>query len=165
MNKIWYQFKEQRFIFQMRPLAFKCLSGMDWKIFENLEKAWKLPRLLCDSPAEGRFCESFLDLFKRFYSMNFITKGIKWNLKICSLNWYQIWIKNFFRTTLNMTVKKASLHIYGVRQMFNSVSVCRTRLTRLRNESYSDSFQAVFAWSCGRAKCQCCTATVTVVVY
>ena len=35
----------------------------------------------------------------------------------------------------------------------------------LRNELCSDSFHAVLAWSCGRAKCQCCTATVTVVVY
>ena len=38
-------------------------------------------------------------------------------------------------------------------------------LARLRNELCSDSFHAVLAWSCGRAKCQCCTATVTVVVY
>ena len=29
----------------------------------------------------------------------------------------------------------------------------------------SDSFHAVLALSCGRAKCQCCTATLTVVVY
>ena len=35
----------------------------------------------------------------------------------------------------------------------------------MRNELCSDSFHAVLAWSCGRAKCQCCTATVTVVVY
>ena len=43
---------------------------------------------------------------------------------------------------------------------------CRTRLTRLRNELvYSDSFHAVLAWSCRKAKCQCCTATVTFVVY
>ena len=41
----------------------------------------------------------------------------------------------------------------------------RARLTRLRNELCSDSFHAVFAWSCGRVKCQCCTAMVTVVVY
>ena len=40
----------------------------------------------------------------------------------------------------------------------------RARLTRLRNELCSDSFHAVLAWSCGRAKCQCCAATVTVVV-
>ena len=46
-----------------------------------------------------------------------------------------------------------------------SVQQGRTRLTRLRNELYSDSFHAVLAWSCGRAKCQFCTATVTVVVY
>ena len=39
------------------------------------------------------------------------------------------------------------------------------RLTRLRNELCSDSFHAVLAWSCGRAKCQCCIATVMVVVY
>ena len=30
---------------------------------------------------------------------------------------------------------------------------------------YSDSFHAALAWSCGLAKCQCCTATVTVAVY
>ena len=41
----------------------------------------------------------------------------------------------------------------------------RARLTRLRNELCSDSFHAVLAWSCGRAKCQYFTATVTVVVY
>ena len=41
----------------------------------------------------------------------------------------------------------------------------RARLIRLRNELCSDSFHAVLAWSCGRAKWQCCTATVTVVVY
>ena len=47
--QIWYQFKEQVFIFQMSPLALeyvkKCASEMDLKIFENLEKARKLPRL------------------------------------------------------------------------------------------------------------------------
>ena len=41
----------------------------------------------------------------------------------------------------------------------------RTRLTRLINELYSDSFHAVLALSCGRAKCQCYTTTVTVVVF
>ena len=46
-----------------------------------------------------------------------------------------------------------------------SVQQGRAGLTRLRNELCSDSFHAVLAWSCGRAKCQCCTATVTVVVY
>ena len=46
-----------------------------------------------------------------------------------------------------------------------SVQQGRTRITRLRNELYSDSFHAVLAWICGRAKCQCCTALVTVVVY
>ena len=30
---------------------------------------------------------------------------------------------------------------------------------------YSDSFHAVLAWSCWQAKYQCCTATVTVVIY
>ena len=35
----------------------------------------------------------------------------------------------------------------------------------MRNELYNDSFHAVLAWICGRAKCQCCTATVTFVVY
>ena len=39
------------------------------------------------------------------------------------------------------------------------------RLTRLRNELCSDSFHAMLAWSCRRVKCQCCTATGTVVVY
>ena len=41
----------------------------------------------------------------------------------------------------------------------------RARITRLRKELCSDSFHPVLAWSCGRAKCQCCTATLTVVVY
>ena len=40
-----------------------------------------------------------------------------------------------------------------------------TGLRRLRIELYSDSFHAVLALSCGRAKCQCCITTVTVVVY
>ena len=40
-----------------------------------------------------------------------------------------------------------------------------TRVTRLRNELYSDSFHAVLDLSSGLAKCQCCTTTVTVVVY
>ena len=43
-----------------------------------------------------------------------------------------------------------------------SVQQGRTRLISLRNELCSDSFHAELAWSCGRAKCQCCTATVTV---
>ena len=46
-----------------------------------------------------------------------------------------------------------------------SVQQARTRLSCLRNELYSDSFHAVLALSCGRVKFQCCTATVTVVVY
>ena len=46
-----------------------------------------------------------------------------------------------------------------------SVQQGRTRLTRLRNELYSDSFHAVLAWSCRPAKCQCCAARVTIVVY
>ena len=46
-----------------------------------------------------------------------------------------------------------------------SVQLGRARLTRLRNELCSDSFHAALAWSCGRAKFQCCTALVTVVVY
>ena len=41
----------------------------------------------------------------------------------------------------------------------------RTRLTRLRTELYSNSFHAVLALKYGTAKCQCCTATVTAVVY
>ena len=41
----------------------------------------------------------------------------------------------------------------------------RTRLTHLRTELYSNSFHAMLALSCGPAKFQCCTATVTVVVY
>ena len=43
-----------------------------------------------------------------------------------------------------------------------SVQQGRTRLTRLRNELYNYLFHAL---SCGLAKCQCCIATVTVVVY
>ena len=46
-----------------------------------------------------------------------------------------------------------------------SVQQCNTRLARLRNELYSDSFHAVLALSYGRAKYQCCTATVMVVFY
>ena len=46
-----------------------------------------------------------------------------------------------------------------------SVQQGRTRLTRLRNELCSDSFHAVLALSCGQAKCQCCIAMVTLVVY
>ena len=45
-----------------------------------------------------------------------------------------------------------------------SVQQGRTRQTRLRYELHSDSFHAVLAWTCGLAKSQCCTATVTVVV-
>ena len=41
----------------------------------------------------------------------------------------------------------------------------RARVTRLRNELCSDSFNTVLALSCGQAKCQCCIAAVTVVVY
>ena len=55
----------------------KYASEMDFKIFENLEKARKLPHLLYESPAEGRFFKSFSDVLKRFYSMNFAAKGIK----------------------------------------------------------------------------------------
>ena len=40
-----------------------------------------------------------------------------------------------------------------------------TRLRRLCIELCSDSFHVVLALSCGRAKCQCCITTVTVVVY
>ena len=46
-----------------------------------------------------------------------------------------------------------------------SVQQGSTRLRRLRIELYSDSFHAVLALSCGRAKCQYCITTVTVVVY
>ena len=41
----------------------------------------------------------------------------------------------------------------------------RARLNRLRNELCIDSFHGVLARNCGRAKCQCCTATGTVVAY
>ena len=40
-----------------------------------------------------------------------------------------------------------------------------TRLRRLRIELCSNSFHAVLALSCGRAKCQCCITMVTIVVY
>ena len=40
-----------------------------------------------------------------------------------------------------------------------------TRLSRLHNELFSDSFHAVIAWISRPAKCQCCIATVTVFVY
>ena len=46
-----------------------------------------------------------------------------------------------------------------------SVQQGSTRLRRLGIELYSDSFHAVLAFSCGRAKCQCCIRTVTVDVY
>ena len=46
-----------------------------------------------------------------------------------------------------------------------SVQQGSTRLRRLRIELCSDSFHAVLALSCGRAKFQCCVTTVTVVVY
>ena len=46
-----------------------------------------------------------------------------------------------------------------------SIQQGTTRLTRLRNDLYSDSFHAVLALSCGQAKCQWCIAMVTVVVY
>ena len=35
----------------------------------------------------------------------------------------------------------------------------------MRNELYSDSFHVVLAWNSRPTKCQCCIATVTVVVY
>ena len=54
---------------------------------------------------------------------------------------------------------------FAKRSITNCPVECPARLTRLRNELYSDSFHAVLAWNCGRAKCQCCAATVTVVVY
>ena len=50
-------------MFQTRSLASryvkkmkKCVSKIDLKIFEDLEKARKLYLLLYESPAEGRFC-------------------------------------------------------------------------------------------------------------
>ena len=46
-----------------------------------------------------------------------------------------------------------------------SVQQGSTGLRRLRIELCSDSFHAVLALSCGRAKCQCCITTLTVVVY
>ena len=46
-----------------------------------------------------------------------------------------------------------------------SVQQGSTRLRRLRIELCSDSFHALLALSGGRAKCQCCITTVTVVVY
>ena len=46
-----------------------------------------------------------------------------------------------------------------------SVQQGSTRLRRLRIELYySDSFHAVLALSCGRAKCQYCITSVMVVV-
>ena len=42
---------------------------------------------------------------------------------------------------------------------------CSTRLRRLPNELYSDSFHAVLVLICGLAKFQYCLTTVTVVVY
>ena len=45
-----------------------------------------------------------------------------------------------------------------------SVQQGSTSLTRLRNELCSDSFHAVLALNCEQAKCQCCIATLTVMV-
>ena len=44
------------------------------------------------------------------------------------------------------------------------VQQCRTKLTPLRTELYSDSFHALLALRYGPAKCQCCITTVTIVV-
>ena len=71
----------------------------------------------------------------------------------------------FFTTCNNMqqiadALKKGLQLIVWV-----SVQQCNTRLARLRNELYSDSFHAVLALSCEWAKYQCCIATVTVDVY
>ena len=41
----------------------------------------------------------------------------------------------------------------------------RQWLTRLRNELYRHSFQALLALSCGPAKCECCLASETVFIY
>ena len=35
-------------------------------------------------------------------------------------------LKKIIANTLKMATKKASLHIYGVRSMYNIMSVCRT---------------------------------------
>ena len=56
-----------------------------------------------------------------------------------------------FRTHFADNIKTAALQSFIVADM--------RRLTRLPNELYSDLFHAVLAWNCGRAKCQCCTAT------
>ena len=53
--------------------------------------------------------------------MDFDLKGIKWKLKIWFLVWTRVCFKNFITITVKMVAKKASLHIYGVRKMFNLV--------------------------------------------
>ena len=49
-----------------------------------------------------------------------------------------IFFKNFITITVKMEAKKASLHIYGIRQMFNFVTVCIFRI----NESKWTQFRA-----------------------
>ena len=103
----------------------------------------KLLTLLYECTSEETFCLSFSGLWNGFYSMEFHPIGIKWKLKIFSLIWYQ----NFIGTTRKMATKKASLHIYVLRSIYNIVSVCIWKslkkgilLSGLLQEVYSMEF-------------------------
>ena len=56
--------------------------------------------------------------------MDFDAKGIKWKLKICSLDWNPICVKNYIPNTLKVAAKRVSLHIYAFRAI---VHHCRSR--------------------------------------
>ena len=56
--------------------------------------------------------------------MEFDSKGIKWKMMICSFIWCKIFNINVIITTKEMPMKNASLHIYELRSMYNTVSVC-----------------------------------------
>ena len=68
--------------------------------------------------------ESFTRGKSELFCMVFDSKGIKWKLKISSLKWCQNIIKTVVFTTIKMATKKASLHVYVLRSIYNIVSVC-----------------------------------------
>ena len=125
----------------------------------------------------GKILIDFLDIHIYIYNFisnlgrpgNKIRKKVWENSSIIHQKWFQIPGSNH--------ISEIMVIIDNIQQIANAVQKGlylivrasfqqgRARLTRLRNELCSDSFHAVLAWSCGRAKCQCCTATVTVVVY
>ena len=63
--------------------------------------------------------------------MEFDSKGIQWKLKMYSFIYYQNIGKTVPDNTINMTMKKAPLHIYVLRSIYNIVSVCISILNRL----------------------------------